>query len=225
MPTAIKTPAFSIHELEEIYKNVFRDSTAQPGFFFKDFGKDIGSEDFRAVMVELKEGLTELVNKNTDHQLNYHWLGRFDHQHTSGFHRDSADPNSVLMLGYEPTTIDSRVFLADFSKLVEDKGISMIEYFGGDDINTARDEKEIEPYVTELTPFPKDTYRLVILNNAKSFNQPSFGMFHRGEVPEKSNGSDRVINSIMMYQTDKGTVESYGEKEVAEFINTQEVNR
>lgn len=225
MPIKVKTPAFSIQELEEIYKKVFRNSTDHPGFYFKDFGKDIGSVNFRSVMVELKEGLTELVNKNTNHQLNYHWLGRFDHQHTSGFHRDSADPNSILMLGYEPSDIDSRVFLADFSKLVEDKGISMLEYFGGDDVNTSRDEEEIEPYVTELAPFPKDSYRLVILNNAKSFNQPSFGVFHRGEVPEKSNGSDRVINSIMMYLTDKGTVESYGEKDVAEFINTQEVNR
>ncbi|HAA19323.1 MAG TPA: hypothetical protein DCP28_11330 [Cytophagales bacterium] len=177
-------------------------------------------------MVELKEGLTAVSQRRANLRLNYQWMGRFSHQHTSQFHRDSAHPHSFLMLGYEPTAVDSRVYVADFSKLIEQHGIPLATYFGGSqEVNVAAEAPSIAPYVTELTPFPKDHYRLLVLNNSKSFQKPTFGMFHRGEVQQKQSAEDRIINSIMLYMANPEEEEQHTQQDISNFVNTQQVNR
>lgn len=130
--------AFTIEELNTIYDKVFRESTDQPGFFYLDLGKKINSKTFRKWMVQLKEGLSNVCNLRTNKQLNYQWLGRFNHQHSSRFHRDSANEQSILMLGYEPTKISSKVYVADYTKLIEEQNTSLATYFGeSQEVNTA----------------------------------------------------------------------------------------
>ncbi|MEO1052283.1 MAG: hypothetical protein AAFX87_16745 [Bacteroidota bacterium] len=217
---------FSTSKINAIYDAVFRGSTEQPGFYFQDFGKQIDSKTFRQLMVELKSGLSRICELRSDKQLNYQWMGRFNHQHSSGFHRDSAEAHSFLMLGYEPTNVDSKVFVADYSKLIESHNVSLEAYFEGtQDINTANNNHPISPFVTELAPFPKDHYRLLLVNNSKSFEEKTYGLFHRGEVAHKIDGEDRIINSLMLHMCDKSVEEQFDSSAIMDFIHTEKVDR
>lgn len=220
------TSAFSRKELNDIYNGVIRDGTDQPGFYYEDYGDQIDSKAFRQRMVELKEGLSNLCKFRSNKQLNYQWMGRFSHQHTSGFHRDSAAEHSFLILGYEPTNIDSRVYLADYTKMIENQNISLETYFDGNqDVNVASNDSQIEAYVTELTPFPKNHYRLLVINNSKSFKEKTYGVFHRGEVLQKMDGEDRVLNSLMLCLCDITIEEQHSPEAIMNFVNTDNVNR
>lgn len=220
------TYTFSSKDLNIIYESIFRDSTNDSGFYFQDMGKQIDSKTFRQIMIELKEGLSNLCKKRSNKRLNYHWMGRFNHQHTSGFHRDNAAEHSFLILGYEPTKVDSRVYLADYTKLIEKENISLNTYFHSDqEENVASKDWSLKPYVSELTPFYKDTFRLVILDNSKSFNEKTFGVFHRGEVLKSIDGEDRVINSIMLHLCDSETEEQHTQKQIRDFVNTDRIDR
>lgn len=147
---------FSIKELQSAYNAVFRNSTNQPGFCFWDFGNQIESKTFRQRMVDLKNGLSNLCNSQLNKQLNYQSVGRFNHQHTSKLHRDTANEYSFLMLGYEPTKVHSKVYVADYSKYIETMNISLEAFFEGDrDANLINNNSVLNSFVTELNPFPK----------------------------------------------------------------------
>lgn len=213
-------------KLQAIYEAVFRQSTEQPGFYYQDLGKAMDSRAFRQLMVNLKNGLSYISKHRSGKQLVSQSIGRFDHQHSSMFHRDSAAAHSFLMLGYEPTQVDSRVYVADYSKFIESQEVSLETYFGGDqDVNIAENEELLISYTTVLTPFPKDHYRLLLLNNSKSFEEKTFGVFHRGEVSKKNNDEDRIINYMMLYLGDQSLEESQNSLIVEDFINTNKVNR
>lgn len=172
----------------------------------------------------MKERLSDLCRNKVGSKLLYRWLGRFNHQVTSGFHRDNAGDHSFLLLGYEPTAVNSRVFVADYTRMIEDKEISLREYFEGfEDINVARSTYSLESYTTEVRPFPKEHYRLLILNNSKSFDHKTFGVFHRGIIDEKAVGEDRVINSVMLELASLPIEEQVGTQDVLDFVRTDKV--
>lgn len=217
---------FTTQQLQLAYDVVFRCSTDQPGFYYQDLGGDLDSHDFRRVMVELMKGLMALSELHSDVGLDIRWIGRFNHQHTSRFHRDNADAHSFLMLGYEPTKVDSRVSVADYSKWIETQAISTMTYFGSNtEVNTARDEDELEPFVTEFSPFSNDHYHLLLLNNSKAFDGNPLGVFHRGVVAEPDTDHDRVINSIMLYAGGDKRSSVPDTQVIDEFVTTDKVNR
>lgn len=211
-------------EFEHLFREVIRDATDSPGFYYKDLGRDMDSKSFRKVMVELKERLSEHCKRTINKQLNYHWMSRGNHRNSSKFHIDSATDHSILMLGYEPTTVESKVLLADYTKYLEDKGLSAQEYFSNGLNGTyAPNDDELQLYVSELSPFPKEHYRLVVINNSRSFGQKTYGIFHRGEVYENFNQSDRVVDALMISICEVGTEEIHGEHAINNFMNTDHV--
>ncbi len=218
--------AFTPEQLQAIYEAVFRSATTQPGFYYQDLGAQMDSKTFRQKMIALKVGLSEICTLRANKQLNFQGIGRFSHQQSSRFHRDSAEAHSFLMLGYEPTQVDSKVYVADYTKYIEDQNMSLADYFGGDqDVNIANSEQLLAPYITELAPFPKDHYRLLLANNSKSFEEKTFGVFHRGEVPQAIEGADRVLNYMTLHLCDQGVEDQYDAQTIADFIHTKQVNR
>lgn len=214
--------SFSSNEIQAIYNAVFRNSTKQPGFYYRDFGYQIDTKTFRQQMVYLKSELSKLCELQLNKQLNYQSLGRFDHQHSSKFHRDStAESPSFLVLGYEPTKVDSKVYIADFTKYLEHKSLSLGEFFE-DGHNVILDKnKRSNSYVTELFPFCNKSYRLLFLNNSESF-----GVFHSAEIARMIDGEDRVINYMMMYLSDLNIEEQcrYTSQDVVDFVNTDKID-
>ncbi len=215
----------STTELDIIYKSVFRHSTEQAGFYYQDFGTNMNSISFRQKMVELKDGLSKICTIPMQKQLNYQGIGRFNQQHSSRFHRDSAPEHTFLILGYEPTKVQSKVFIADYTKYIENHDQSLASFFGGtEDVNTIENDHLIESYVTELTPFPKNHYRLVVLNNSKSFKEKTFGVFHRGKILKKIENENRILNYMMLKLCDEHQEEDYDQEAIINFIHTDNVN-
>ncbi len=221
-----KDTKFSKKEVNNIYKEVFRQSTINSGFCYFDFGKEIDSKSFRQIMVNLKKSLSETCKTKLNKKLIYQSIGRFNHQNTSRFHRDTAENHSFLMLGYEPTKVDSKVYVADYSKYIEVHNIPLLNYFENDEsTNTIGNYDCLEPYITELNPFYKNHFRLLILNNSKSFTEKTYGVFHRGEIPNKVEQENRVLNYMMLYLSGKLVEEKYSNEIVNDFISTKLVSR
>ena len=205
----------STTQLDIIYKSVFRNSTKQTGFYYQDFGTKMDSKTFRQKMVELKNGLSKICNIRINKRPNYQGLGRFNQQHSSRLHRDSAQEHTFLMLGYEPTKVQSKVFIADYTKYIENHNLSIAAFFGGvQDVNTIENDSLLDSYITELKPFPKNHYRLVILNNSKSFKEKTFGVFHRGEILKKIKSGNRVLNYMMLRIGDENVEEQYDKQAI-----------
>ncbi len=215
---------FSFEEYERIFKSVFRHSTEQPGFYVLDFSHQIDAITFRQYMVDIKQVLGNLCKVRLNKKLDYQSVGRFNHQNTSKLHRDTAMPHSFLMLGYEPTEVKSNMYIADYSRFIEDQGMTIESYFKGDHETNQPYGNLPKSYITQLPPFVKDHYRLLLLNNSKSFEKPTLGVFHAAEIYETLPNEPRILNYMMMYLCDLETKDAYSEEAIKGFVNKGSIN-
>jgi hypothetical protein len=100
-------------EAEAIFDAVWRYDFSSPGFCVLDLGPTLGSHELRSLMLTLKERLSEVAARREIPRLIFRSLGRFDQQETTKFHLDGAPDQSLLVLGYEPSVVRSRLWLAD----------------------------------------------------------------------------------------------------------------
>src|SRR5437762_2932958 len=88
-----------------VFDLVWRTTLNRPGFAVVRFVEPVDSHALRRVMLDIVAALpAEFVPER---------LGRFDQQVSSKLHRDGAPAASLLLLGYEPTTVRSRLLVAD----------------------------------------------------------------------------------------------------------------
>lgn len=212
--------------IETIYSNVFRQSTEKSGYYYINLGTKMNSKEFRQFMIKIKNELNKLCKTNLNKELNYQSLGRFNHQHTSKPHRDTASDHSFLMLGYEPTAVDSTVYITDYSKYIEQENISIDSFFEEDkEANLVFNISPFKKYIKEIKPFNKSDYRIIIANNSRSYQEKTFGVFHSAEIPKKTDNEDRIINYMMLKLSKLNSIEQYTIQNVEEFLNTQKVSR
>ena len=214
----------SLVKTKDVFESVFRTGIEKNGFAILDFGADFGSERLRAKMVDLKNELSALCKEYIGQKLDYEWMGRFDQQETTKFHRDNAADFSYLMLGYEPSKVDSKLYFADYSRLIENQNIPIDTYFKGYNPMYMDGEKMLLPYIKEAAPFPKDNYKIVLLNNSKIHTKWGFGIFHKAEVPERINAEQRVINSTMMCLKHIDEEENFSTEQQNDFIKTTKIS-
>src|SRR5262245_49320987 len=91
----------------EVFRRVWRAALGQPGFALLRFTREVSSRELREAMVELVAAFPVAFVPER--------FGRFDQQVSSKFHRDGAPLASLLVLGYEPTDVRSRFWIADAS--------------------------------------------------------------------------------------------------------------
>ena len=108
---------------EKVYQLVWRSDFTGPGFCLLDAGAGVDSHALRAWMVSLKGRLSEVAVLRGGPPFAFRSLARFDQQETTKFHLDGGPDQSMLMLGYEPSGVHSRLFLADYSRAASDLGI------------------------------------------------------------------------------------------------------
>src|SRR5207248_9369528 len=95
-------------------------------------------------------------------------LGRFDQKVSTEAHRDGAPEESVLMLGYEPTPVASRLFLLDSTRAAFDRGLSPAELLGRFNPLTPPGRAVLEEHVTEVPGFDPGHFHVVVINNSCS---------------------------------------------------------
>ncbi len=185
------------HLAQQVYKLVCRCDFIQPGFALVRLPKDMTALHQRRLMVDLKEQLSLLYQSDKGPALDWFNMTRFDQKNTTKPHRDGAPNDSLLLLGYEPTTVQSKLSMADYSKCAQTLGITPAAFL--EDYNPMY-EKGLEllaPYTTHVSEFDITRYQLLIINNSCNnlpAEEPTWqGVLHCATV---SNGSgSRVINS------------------------------
>ena len=154
-------------------------------------------------MVDLEREFSAVAEARGGKRFRIASLGRFDQQTTTKFHLDGAPDESLLVLGYEPTEVESEVRLADYSRAAHDLGLSPGEFLERHKPMYQGGEALLAPYVTVLADPPAGHSRILLINNSKSpFDGTSpQGVLHRATIPSPDPARHRIINSMMLVTT------------------------
>jgi hypothetical protein len=210
-----------------IYRRVCRVDFSEPGFCLLNLGSELDSSAFRRLMVDLKRGLAAQHAAATGETLIYISAGRFDQQTTTRPHRDGGPEQSLLLLGYEPSEVESVLEISDYSRCAFELGITPQEF-----LNTRnpmfRDGFELlRPYATQFPCFSRTNYQFVAINNSSSTFAPEAGAWqgtlHTATIPQPDEKLHRVINSTMVARAPAGTCDVISEADIQDFIMTAEV--
>lgn len=212
---------------EQLYATVWRRTLDQPGFALVEFANSAMSTELRLRMAQLVEAVNDTAIRHGEQRFVYERLGRFDQQVTTKFHRDGAPPASLLVLGYEPSTVASRFFVADLPRAARDRGLGANAFITAHNPMFPAGETLLRGYVTELK-WPKDRSVIVLLNNSlfpddASAGQP-LGVLHKGEILAPDSTATRVINSMgLMWETEQSQQRKDAEM-VRLYINCDELD-
>ncbi len=194
-----------------LFNLVWRTTLDQPGFAVVRFGEAIASHQLRRNMFALLEAFpTKFAPER---------LGRFDQQVSSKFHRDGAPPGSLLLLGYEPTTVRSRLFIADSSRAAAEAGTPLPEFLAKFNPMFPAGEAKYLPFVTELE-LPHGEPYIVAINNSQLPLVPRaanpLGVLHKAVIDEPEPAARRVINSAGLVPD--GAAETKSPDKIAHFL-------
>ena len=196
------TPALIDELAAWMHPRVFRETFAAPGFALAAFSCGVDSHELRRIMVELKRTLSDLHRRASDRELCYCSMGRFDQQTSTRFHLDGAPEQSFLMLGYEPTPVESRLAMADYSRAAFDLNISPAEYLEQYNPMFAAHETRLTGYISPLAAFDHRRPQILCVNNSRqpfdAANRHQLGVFHQATIPEPRTELRRIVNSTMI---------------------------
>ncbi len=133
----------------EIYDRVCRTDFSAPGFCLVTVEGCSDSVLFRQLMVDLKEAMSQ-IHLRTGNRLGYLSAGRFDQQVTTKFHLDGGPPECFLMLGYEPSSVESKVEIADYSRCASDLGLTPQEFLERHNPMFQSGYDLLRPYITTI---------------------------------------------------------------------------
>ena len=168
-----------MNDLSKILAAVWRHSLSDPGYYLMDMG-EIDSKTLRQKMVEIKQGLS---------LFGFRSMARFDQQNTTRFHQDGGPDFNILMLGYEPSKVKSKLYIADHACAANDLNIRpsqlVIEAMIGKD-------GRLNNYISELPAFEENHSYILLVNNSKEL-----GVLHKAVI-ESNPAESRIINSVML---------------------------
>ena len=211
---------------ERIFEAAWRSDFTAPGFCLLDLGREVDSHDLRAWMIGLKERLSEIAARRNGPRFAYRSMGRFDQQETTKFHLDGAPDQSLLILGYEPSKVRSRLSLADYARCAFDLGIEPKRFLDEFNPMYRKGEGTLARYVTELPQPSGENSRILLINNSRlPFSEARMnplGVLHWVEIIDPDESERRVVNSIMLVV---GGPEEVGEDQLRAFVATEEISR
>jgi len=212
-------------EIDKIYSSVFRKNYVELGFIILTFKEEMNSKILRKYMVKIKQDLSQKCQNEFNEKLDFYWLGRFNQQNTTKYHRDNAPEDSYLMLGYEPSKVDSKLSFADYHQLITKNNIPIDKYYELHNPIYKDGEELLKPYIKEVENFEKETYKIVLMNNSDLNSKKTFGVLHKAVIIEKDLSQSRVINSIMLYLKPMNQPNNKSKEEEIEFLETNEISK
>jgi hypothetical protein len=213
---------------EAVYHHVFRMDFSRPGFALIDLGPDCGSERQRQrqLMINLKNEFSRLEGTHRGRELVYQSLTRFDQQVTTKPHRDGGPEESILMLGYEPSLIESRLEITDYSKCAHDLGVTPAEFLDRFNPMFSAGRDRLVTYTTPIDHFDNRSFQIVIINNSmKPFGAGLVGVLHTATIMNPDPDLRRVINSTMIAAVPEGEGGGCDTEEQNDFLTTAVVRR
>jgi hypothetical protein len=187
---------------EAVFENVWRTSLSPPGFHWNDLDGGYDSRGLRAAMVALVHSLSDVVEHRTGRRFVPFSMGRFDQQVTTKFHLDGAPDESLLLLGYEPSEVESTLSIADYSRCAAYRGMSPSDFLDAFNPLFPAGEAALRGEIVALPPIPRGWSRWVAINNSRRAPDPnganSLGVLRRGEIPAPDPRLSRVVNSLIL---------------------------
>jgi hypothetical protein len=211
---------------EKVFGLVWRFDFTAPGFCLLDAGTCVDSHTLRFWMVALKERLGEVGMRRHSGPFAFRALARFDQQETTKFHVDGGPERSILILGYEPSRVRSRLFLADYSRAAFDLDITPQRFLREYNPMYRRGEELLARYVTQL-PQPADGHARILLVNNGSLpytdgHTNPLGVMHKAEIVNPTESERRVVNSAMLVV---GQADEFTPGPEQEFVVTEEISK
>jgi hypothetical protein len=181
---------------------VLRADVGRPGFALLDLGPDGTPPAFRSWLLRLASALSGESGRRFGRSLRPLSLDRFDQQATTLPHRDGGPDDSVLLLGYEPTEVLSRLVLLDYTHAALDRGLTPTELLARFNPMASRGEDVLGAYAAEAVPFEPGRYRVAVVNNGTRPPGPDgagkFGVLHQATIVRPLPGKPRPVNSLLL---------------------------
>ena len=214
---------------ESIYQRTCRTDFTQPGFCVVDVGSDIDSRTFRQLMVDIKREMSAIHETKAGKTLVYLSAARFDQQETTRPHLDGGPEECFLMLGYEPSAVDSEVEITDYARCAFDLGLTPEELLSRHNPMFKSGFDILRPYSTRVPCFSRTKFQIICINNSSakiSPSQPAWqGTLHTATILTADENERRVINSTMIASAPLGTPDAIESGTLDEFVSTSAVRR
>ncbi len=213
-------------QAEAVYDLVWRADFTAPGFAVLDIPPGPDSHTLRSWMVDLKQRLSEVGVRRGRGSFRYKSMARFDQQVTTKFHLDGAPEQSLLMLGYEPSKVRSRLLLADYTRAAFDLSITPQEFLRDWNPMYKKGDELLGRYVTEL-PQPHDGHsRILLVNNSSlPFTEARtnpLGVMHKAIIVTPDDAERRIVNSTMLAV---GETDEIGQERQRDFVRTERISQ
>jgi hypothetical protein len=201
-PTAFPVEIAALQRLaDRAAAAVFRTSLARPGFALLDLGANGTPLAFRALLIDLCAALDRSYGRPARH-LALVSLNRTAQQFSTEAHLDGGPDESILMLGYEPSEVISRILLLDYTRAAADRGLTPKEFLDRVNPMTRGGKEILAAYSAEVEQPPPEHYRILIVNNSSrplvEADRGMLGLLHKAVIPVALPGRPRVINSLML---------------------------
>jgi hypothetical protein len=210
------------------YSRACRTDFEQPGFALIHLDPSTASLALRQMMDALADELDRLHVARAGRRLAVRSMTRFDQQVTTRPHRDGAADESLLMLGYEPTTVRSRVYMTDFAACAHGMGLEPEEFLRRHNPMYARGAELLAPYTTGLAAFDPSRPQILLVNNSCQPFDPQRhvmqGVLHHAEISDPDPAARRLINSVVLTPLAMGEADPLPPEERARFLETDAVS-
>lgn len=186
-----------------LFHQVCRTGWDQAGFSLLRLGSDWGSRPQRQLMLDILDELSALCEARPGGKpLQALSMSRFNQQATTRPHRDGGPAESLLLLGYEPTLVESRLSLADYSKCARDMGLSPAEFLDRHNPMFSGSTDLLAEYITHLVEFDPSQFQILLINNScADFDEQTphwQGVLHQATISQPREDAVRVVNSIQL---------------------------
>ncbi len=213
----------------DIYARTCRFDFNAPGFCTLNVGQSIDSVAFRQLMVDLKRAMAAIHETTTGNTLAYHSASRFDQQVTTRPHLDGGPDECFLMLGYEPSDVESELEILDYAKCAFDHRLTPKEFMATHNPMFHSGYEMLRPYATRIPCFSQTDFQIVCINNSSaSFSHKKRawqGTLHTAIIRTPDESQLRVINSTMIASEIAGTSDPITESQQHEFVTTSTIHR
>ena len=207
-PAVIDSPAARARLVEAVAPLVFRTDLEAPGFVLLDLGREHSPAPFRAHLVALGRALADHYAREFGDVLRFTSVGRFDQQSPTRPHRDGGPEASLLLLGYEPTPVESRVYLLDYTRAAADRDLSPAEFLAEFNPAFGGDAQFLDSYTEEAAGFDPSRYQILIVNNSclpyGDRRRGMLGVLHHAVIPAPDLAASRPIDSVLLGVADAG---------------------
>lgn len=180
-------------------------------------------------MVDIKREMGAIHESTTGNTLAYLSVARFDQQETTRPHLDGGPDECFLMLGYEPSVVDSDLEISDYAKCAFDLGLTPKEFLAKHNPMFKSGHEFLRPYSTRVPCFSPTEYQIICINNSSapySESQPAWqGTLHTATILTPDESERRVINSTMIASMPAGTADTINPEKLNDFVSTSVVRR